>query len=62
MVQTSGKITLSAMDMTGDILSAVRISFAPTQSTDDVEHLVRRIADLYDRYAMHGKRRRGTRG
>jgi cysteine sulfinate desulfinase/cysteine desulfurase-like protein len=44
------------------ILSAVRISFAPTQSTDDVEHLVRRIAELYDRYAMHGKRRGGTRG
>jgi UDP-N-acetylmuramyl pentapeptide synthase len=44
------------------ILSAVRISFAPTQSTDDVEHLVRRIAELYDRYAMHGKRRGGARG
>ncbi len=49
---------LSAMGYDKEtILSAVRISFAPTQSTDDVEHLVRRIADLYKRYAMHGKRR-----
>jgi len=35
------------------ILSAVRISFAPQQSSEDIEYLARRIADIYGRYAIH---------
>ncbi len=48
---------LSAMGLDKEtILSAVRISFAPQQTSGDAEHLARRISELYQRYAMPGRR------
>ncbi len=47
---------LSAMGLDKEtILSAVRISFAPQQSIDDVKYLAGRIAELYRRYATRAR-------